>query len=113
MTSPTDLPRRRAELIDAHARLSEAHSRLRDQPNALIEQREHRDALVEHRDALADFHRDVEAASEGLRQRLDIPKATQETEQMLGETLAAIQASREAWKRATDAWQRVREQLDK
>lgn len=113
VTSHSDLPHRRAQLIDAHAELSENHSRLRDLPNALVEQREHRDALIEHRERLADFHRDVEAGPDSLKQRLEIPRVRQETEQMLGETLATIEASRQAWKRATEAWQRVREQLDK
>jgi hypothetical protein len=111
--SASDLPSRRAELIDAHAELSENHSRLREEPNALVAQREHRDALMEHRDALAEFQQEVEAGPEPLRQRLQIPKAREATEQMLGETLATIEQSRQAWKRATDTWQRVREQLDK
>lgn len=106
-------PARRAALLDAHDAIGEAHVRLKSESSALVAQREHRDNLIEHRDALACFHDDLGALPDSQRPRLELTKAASETEFMLDETLETIERSRKAWKHATDAWQRVRERLDR
>lgn len=102
---------RRDAIVDRHAQLSEQHELLRDRGSALLEHREHRDELLEHREAIAQFHHDLQPLTGTQRERLDLGRVAGETDDMLTETLAAIEHAREAWKRATDAWQRVREKL--
>ncbi len=113
MPQKQDLSSRRAALVDAHEVLSEQHEELRNEDSALLAHREHRDALIEHRDALARYTRDLAPLPESQRQRLGLARLGEAAEEMLTETLAAIDQAREAWKRATDAWHRVREKLDR
>lgn len=113
MSEPRDLPVRRAQLLDAHEILSEQHAELRNDESAMLEHREHRDALIEHRDRIAGYNRDLVLLPEAQRERLQLNRATGETEEMLRETLGAIEKARAAWKRATDAWQQATAKLDK
>lgn len=109
---PEGFPARRAALLEAQDALNERHVELRGRDAAVTDQRQHRDALIEQRDALASFHADLASLPEAQQARLQLTRAAAEVDTLLTETLASIERGREAWKRATDAWQRVRDRLD-
>jgi tetratricopeptide (TPR) repeat protein len=135
-------PLRRRALLDAQARLEERHAALvapqvsagrsgsgqAPRPGSgqaprldsgqaagpqLHELREHHEDLQEHHTALADYQSALDDLSPTERDALSLGKALTSAEVMLLEAGRAVDEAREAWRRATDVYKKVRDILDR
>jgi hypothetical protein len=132
--SVMDWPLRRRALRDAQARLEERHATLvarkvsagrtgseqASRPGSgqaagpqLHELREHHEELQEHHGALVDYQSALDDLSPTERDALSLAKALSSAEVMLVEAGRAVDEAREAWRRATAVYKKVREMLDR
>lgn len=110
MTNPI---RRRRALLDRHGVLAGRHRALKEQPGQLVELREHYEVLQEHQAALAEFQTALRNAPPDERHALSLADALESAEGMLVEAGRAVEDARQAWRRATEVYQRVRDMLDR
>jgi hypothetical protein len=122
-----DWPRRRGALLAAHAALEARHRELGvgdagtvsgrqgGQPGLpqLHELREHHEELQEHHGALAEYETALGELPPGDRTALTLATQLEAAEVMLVEAGRAADQAREAWRRATDVYKKVRDLLDR
>jgi tetratricopeptide (TPR) repeat protein len=108
-----NLPQRRRMLLDRHAFFDGRHRALKSRPGQLLELREHHEELQEHQAALAAFETALQDAPPDERRALSVATALEAAEVMLVEAGRAVDAARQAWRRATEVYQKVRDMLDR
>jgi hypothetical protein len=124
---------RRRSLLAAHAGLEERHRHInvtdvgagparqdkqasappsREAPQ-LHELREHHEELQEHHAALAAYQTELAELPPVERNALSLASALDSAEVMLVEAGRAADEAREAWRKATDVYKKVRDMLDR
>jgi hypothetical protein len=78
----------------------------------LHELREHHEELQEHHAALADYQTGLAELPPVERDALTLATTLEAAEVMLVEAGRAVDQAREAWRRATDVYKKVRDLLD-
>jgi hypothetical protein len=79
----------------------------------LHELREHHEELQEHHGALAEYETALGELPPGDRTALTLATQLEAAEVMLVEAGRATDQAREAWRRATDVYKKVRDLLDR
>jgi len=131
-----DWGRKRRSLLTAHAALEARHRALSvadagvnsgrqapreaSRPGAgkpgmsqLHELREHHEALQEHHAALAEYQSALATLPPVERDALSVATTVASAEVMLVEAGRAVDEARDAWRRATDVYKKVRDMLDR
>jgi hypothetical protein len=109
----TNLAGWRRALLDRHQVLAGRHRALEDRPGDLVELREHHEELQEHQAALAEFQTALQDARPDERHSLSLASVLESAEVMLVEAGRAVENARQAWRRATEVYQKVRDMLDR
>jgi hypothetical protein len=108
-----NLAGQRQRLLDDHARLQGRHREVIREGAQLHDLREHHEELQEHHSALAAHETSLSDLPPADRIQLSLATTIEAAETMLVETARAVDEARNAWRKATSVYQKVRNMLDR
>jgi hypothetical protein len=113
MTAHAALEARHRELGAADAARRSGRQEGQPAMPQLHELREHHEELQDHQTALADYQTGIASLAPVERDALTLATTLEAAEVMLVEAGRAVDEAREAWRRATEVYKKVRDLLDR